>query len=510
MTNTVNTIRNARVGLLLGAFLAATTMFSAAPAAAADKDTLTIALAANFQSLDPHKTGVVGTDLSVASHVYSPLIIMNPDLKLSPALATKWETVEPTRWRFTLRPDVKFPDGKPVDATVVKWNIERILNPETKAPWANRYKLIERVEVVDPTTVDIFTSQPFPALAAQLSMFLIMSPDWTASHNPAVEAFGSGPYELVEFKAGSSIKLKARDDYWGEKPDFANVEFRVMPEAASRISGLLAGEIDVITGFATTEIERINKSGKANAGAIPSNRVNGVRFNTLKPPFAGNIDLRLALNYAVDKQGIMDGIWGPITTLSQCQVLNEGYFGFNPNLKPMPYDPAKAKELLAKAGFANGLDLTFEVPRGRYLSGEDISQVVAAQLAEVGVNLKIVEIEFSTYMERLFAKQLPELSYFGTAWPTWDADGQLTAFQPGDPSSYYDNKEFSALIDQARTEIDVEKRKELYWKATDLMCADPSGIFMFDQPLTYAQSNDVVWGVRGDDWMRAYDVKRKN
>lgn len=510
MTKKAKSIRTTGTGRLLGAFLAATTIFSTLPAMAADKDTLTIALAANFQSLDPHMTGVVGTDLSVASHIYSPLIIMNPDLQLSPALATEWETVEPTRWRFTLRPEVTFPDGKPVDAEVVKWNIERILDPATKAPWANRYKLIDRVEVVDSHTVDIVTSEPFPALAAQLSMFLIMSPDWTGSHNPAVEAFGSGPYELVEFNAGSSVKLKARDDYWGEKPAFENVEFRIMPEAASRISGLLAGEIDLITGFATTEIDRINQSGNANAGAIPSNRVNGVRFNTLKPPFADNTDLRLALNYAIDKQGIVDGIWGPITTLSQCQVLNEGYFGFNPNLEAMPYDPEKAKELLAQAGFANGIDMTLAVPRGRYLSGEDISQVIVAQLAEVGVNVRIEEVEFSTYMDRLFAKQLPEMSYFGTAWPTWDADGQLTAFQPGDSSSTYDNQEFYDLIDAARTEIDEEKRKELYWQASDVMCADPAGIFLFDQPLTYAQSNDIEWEVRGDDWMRAYDVKLKN
>jgi len=417
---------------------------------------------------------------------------------------------DPTTWRFELRPDVKFPDGTAMDSDVVAWNFKRMLDPATKAPWANRYKLVSEIKTISPTVFEIHTSQGFPALPAQLSMFFLMSPKWTASHDPVSEASGTGPYELVGYQSGSSVQLRARDDYWGTKPDFPNVEFRVIPEAASRISGLLAGELDLITGFDTTEIARINQSGKANAGAIPSNRVNGVRYNTLKPPFAGNIDLRLALNYAVDKNAIMNGVWGPITTLSQCQVLNPGYFGFNSDLHPFPYDPDKAKQLLAKAGFANGLNLTMAVPRGRYLSAEDISQLIVAQLADVNVNITISEIEFSSYMESLFAKKLPELSYFGTAWPTGDADGQLTAFEIGDPSSYYDDKKFTDLIEQGRAETDVAKRLALYKSADQVMCDDPAGIYLFDQPLTYAQSSDVAWSVRGDDWTRAFDVHRKS
>jgi peptide/nickel transport system substrate-binding protein len=501
--------RTPRSGLKAGLaalFLAVTsvTAVSTSPVLANE---LRIALTGGFSSLDPHTGTAVATELSVASHIYSALTTMGPDHVIAPSLALSWKTVNDTTWRFELRPDVKFPDGEPVDPDTVAWNIKRIQDPATKSANANRYKLITDVHAAGPTTVEIVTSSPFPALPAQLSMLFIMPPKWTAEHNPAIEASGTGPYELVEFAPGDHVTLKARADYWGTKPDFSDVTFRMIPEPAARVAGLLAGELDLVTGFPTTEIARINDSGRATADAIPSNRAAIVKFNNLVEPFKGNTKLRQALNYAIDKKTILDSIWQGYGSLSNCQVLNEQYFGFNPDLQPVPYDSAKAKQLLAEAGFPNGMSVEMEIPRGRYLSGEEISQVIVAQLEEIGVHVKIVEREFSTWLQNMHTGKMLQMNYFGTAWPTLDADGQLTAFQPGDPDSYYENEDFKKYVDEGRSSVDPEQRKLSYKKATEAMCSDPPVIFLFNQPTTYGESKSVSWSARGDDWMRAYDVK---
>lgn len=468
---------------------------------------LRIALTSNFASLDPHPATAVALDLSIDSHIYDPLIIMAPGSKLTPGLATSWKMIDDKTWRFELRPGVKFSNGEAVTPDVIRWNIKRIQDPKTRSPNASRYALIDDVKEIGPTTFDIITKAPFPALPAQLTMLFIMPPGWAETHNPAVEAVGTGPYLLSEFRSGDRVVLKQNPNYWGEKPAFSDVTFRIIQEPSSRISALLAGEVDFITGFAPKEIKRINSSGRAEAKSIPSNRVIIIKFNSLKPPFKDNNLLRQALNYAVDKSAIMEAVWDGAGAVSNCQILNPQYFGYNPELKPYPYDPEKAKDLLKKAGFSKGLNLELEVPRGRYLAAEDIAQAVAAQLGEVGVQVKITEREFSSYFSKLQAGGMAEMGFIGTAWPTLDADGGLTALLPGFPDAYYENDTFVKLMSDARTEMNVDKRRALYAEATKNMCENPPVIFMFDQPTTYALSPKITWSVRGDDWMRAYDMK---
>lgn len=482
--------------------------FGAVDAEAAE---LRLILTTNVLSIDPHPATFVGGDLSVDSHIYSSLIVMEPGSVLAPGLAKSWTMIDENTWRFELVPDVKFPNGEAMTSEVVAWNVKRIMDPQTKAANGSRYKLIQEVKVNSPTSFDIITSAPFPALPAQLTMLYMMAPEWTKTHNPAIEAMGTGPYELAEIRPGERIVLKARADYWGEKPDFDQVTFRIIPEPAARVAAVLAGEMDYVTGFSPADIERINASDKVRADSVPSNRAIIIKFNSLKAPFKDNNALRQAINYAVDKQSIMDAMWHGTGALSDCQILSPMYFGYNPELKPYPYDPEKAKALLAEAGYPGGKGLTieFEVPRGRYLAAEDISQAVAAQLGEIGVTVNIVEREFASYFAKLQAGGMSELGYIGTAWPTLDADGALTALLPGFPDAYYENDRFVELMDAGRKETDVEKRRAIYAEATKNMCENPPVLFMFNQPHTFALSDRVEWKVRGDDWVRAMDFDLK-
>lgn len=478
-----------------------------APLQNAAAQELSVALPTNVNTLDPHNTASVGSDLSVISHLYTSLVIRGPDLQLQPALATSWAPVDNLTWRFDLRPGVTFVNGEALDAEAVRWNFERVLDPDFNARIRSWFRLIDEVRVIDDTTIEVVTSQPYPALADQLSMFFLLPPQWTAEHNPAAEASSSGPYELVEFVSGDRIVMQANEDYWGEPPAFETVEFRIMPEDSSRIAALLAGEADIIQYFAPSEIDRINESGRAEASAISGIRFMMVKFNNLRPPFQGNPDLRMAINYAIDRQGIIDALFNGLGDIATCQALSPAYFGYNPDLEPIPYDPQRARELLVSAGYPDGLEVDLEVPLGRYVQAQEIAQVIAAMLGEIGVQVNIIEMEFGAWLDKYRNTQdLGDMSYLGQAWPTLDADGLLTLFEPGNGYAYYENEEFGELIREARATTDAEQRLELYHRASEVMCQDPPHVFMFFQPTTYAISNDIVWQVRPDDWVRAFDM----
>jgi peptide/nickel transport system substrate-binding protein len=493
------TISAALAAFSISALMATSTL-------AADK-TLTIAVTNMMNTFDPHMTASVGTDLSLLSHIYPSLVLRGPDMKIAPALATEWTSVDDLTWRIKLRSDATFNDGEKIDATVVKWNFDRVRDPAVNARIKAWFTLISDVKVISPTEVEIKTSSPYPAMIGQLSMFMLLPPKWAAEHKPATETTSGGPYVISSVKPGESISLDANPQYWGKKPDFDHVVIRVIPDAASRVAALLAGEVDFINAIPTSEIKRVTDSGKATAGAVPSTRTVFIKFNTTKAPLDNKL-LRQALNYAVDKEGIVKAVFNDQAEIAQCQVTSKSYFGFNPDLKPYAYDPEKAAELLKQAGGAPAEPIELEVPTGTYLNGEEVVQVVASQLEEIGVKTKIVEMQFSTYMDKyLKTKDLGRMSLLSQAWPTIDADGLLTLFAPGNMYAYWDNKDFGQALTDGRATMDPAKRQAAYKKATEVMCDDAPALFLYTQPTTFGTSKKITWASRGDDWVRAFDMK---
>ncbi len=469
--------------------------------------TLTIALGTNVNTLDPAQTATVQTDMSVISHLYLSLITRAPDMSLKPELATEWHAVDDLTWRFTLRAGVTFADGEPLDAAAVKWNVDRVLDPNTKSrirPW---FAQVREVAVLSPTELEIRTKEPYPALPAQLSAFYLLPPTWTQGHNPANSAMSSGRYELSEFVPGDHIVLKARAGWFGDKPAFDTVVFRVIPEAGTRVASIMAGETDFIAGVPPTEFKRIDDSGTAKAASVDSTREAFLKFNALKPPFKDNVKLRQALNHAVDRKLISEAIWGGMGSLSRCQLMSPAYFGFNPDLDTPNYDPELAKKLMAEAGIKPGqLTIEFEVPIGPYLMAQDVAEAIAANLQDIGVDTKIVDMDFGAFMDKqVRAHDMGQMAYLTYAWPTLDADGILSLFETGNPYSYWNDPTFDDLIRQGRTTTDPARRIAIYRQATQRLCDQAPVLFLFNQPVTYATSKHVRWQARGDDWLRAWD-----
>ncbi len=470
---------------------------------------ITIGLPASVNTLDPHKTATVGTDLSVISHLYTPLIIRGTDLKLAPSFATSWKAVNDLTWQFELRKGITFPNGEKLDAATVKWNIERILNPEFKARIKAWFEPISEINVLSETQVEIKTKEAYPALPSQLSVLFLLPPKWSATHDIAREALGTGPYDLVEFRSGDQIVIKAKPNYWGAAPDFTEAVFRPVPEIASRVSGILSGDLDIAIGVPPAEIDMLNKNDKITAGAVPSTRMMFIKFNTLVAPFKDNATLRQALNYAVDKKALIEYVLAGLVPEAKGQILMEGYFGFNPKLDPYPYDPQKAKTLLAQAGYPSGLKVELEIPIGRYLLAQEIGQAVAAMLESAGVQVQIKEMQFGPWLTKYRkAGQLGQMAYLGQAWSTLDADGLLTLFEPGNKYAYWNDEVFGRLLKEARTTTNPQKREALYAKATQRMRDEAPVIFLFNQPITYAVSKAIVWKARSDDWVRIFDMRK--
>ncbi|ARO15250.1 extracellular solute-binding protein family 5 [Ketogulonicigenium robustum] len=477
----------------------------ALPASAQEGRTLVMALSGDVTTLDPHMTASIGTDLSIASHIYPSLVWRGPDMALHANAAESWEAVDDHTWLFHLNPAAKFINGEALDAAAVKANVERVTNPELNSRIASWFGNITEVNVIDAQTVEFKTGTPYPALADQLSMFFLLPPQWMSDVNPALETTSGGPYVMSDRVPGSSITLTANPDYWGPAPQFDRVEIKIIPEDAARVAALRAGEVDFADKIPVSEVASLDAEANLVAGSVPATRTTFLKINTEKPPM-DSLELRQALNYAVDKEAITDALFEGMANVANCQILTSQYFGYNPDLQPYPYDPEKAIELLAASGVDLSQPIELEVPVGTYLQGEEVAQAVQSMLMDVGLNVNIVEMSFGAYQDKhIKAHDVGRLSLLSYAWPTIDADGLLGLAEAGNPYDFWGNSEFSEYLHEGRATTDPAERQAAYDKATELMCEQAPFVFLYEQPVTYATSTDVHWNARGDDWKRAMD-----
>jgi peptide/nickel transport system substrate-binding protein len=469
----------------------------------AHAEALTLVLPAGIETLDPHLSATVGTDLSLAADVYSRLIAREASGDLVGDLAVSWRAIDDNTWEFKLRPGITFPDGEALDAAAVKWNFERVLDPETQSRNRTLYTQIKNIEAVDATTLRIATSSPFPVLPAQLTMLFLMPPHWTAAHNPSVEALGTGPYELVSYTSGDRVVLKARPGYYGKPVVFEDVTLRMIPESAVRVAALRAGEVDFVPNVAPSDVKQIAASGVAAADWTPSLRTMVVKMDATKPPFDNKL-LREAVTHAIDRQAIVNEFYNGWSEVARCQILTDRYFGFNPELGPVSYDPELSKKLIAESGVAHP-SAVFEVTPGKYLLGTEIAQVIAAQLTAVGFNIDLREVEQATWVTRYLHNQIAPLTFMGHSWPTMDADGQLQLYASDNPAAYWRDGTYDAALDAARSSAVPEFRQKQYQIATKEMCDEVPTAPLFSQPTIFGHSLRVNWSPRADDFIIATD-----
>jgi peptide/nickel transport system substrate-binding protein len=240
---------------------------------------------------------------------------------------------------------------------------------------------------------------------------------------------------------------------------------------------------------------------------VQSTRNVFIKFNTQKAPLDNKL-VRQAMNYAIDKDAIRDSIFDGQAYIEPCQILTPSYFGFNPDLKPYPHDVKKAQALLKESGIDLKQVIEMDIPVATYIQGQEVAQAVAAMLGDVGLKMKMNEMDFGAYMNKyLRSRTLAQTSLLSHGWPTLDADGQLTLLAPGNQYAYWDDAAFGKALEAARSTMDKDKRLAAYKDATKIMCEEAPVLFLYAQPTTYGVSKRVTWQARGDDWVRSFDMK---
>lgn len=467
---------------------------------------------ADAKTLDPTMNRETST-FNVLLNIFDGLLFKNPDGSYSPALATSWKAVNPTTWRLELRHGVTFQNGEPFDANAVKFTIDRILDPTVKSPIARGFSFISSVDVVDPYTIVIHTKTPQPLAEEYFAELLIVPP--TYFQKVGAEAFakapiGTGPYEVVSWKRDDALTLKANPNYWRGPAAIKNVVFKPVPEALTRFSSLSAGQADLITQVPPSLVSSIRSAPGVRLETVDGDRVIYIGINETKGnPALKDARVRRALNLAVNRKGIVQGIFGGLATPTTA-MLTSIDFGYNPNLKPYPYDPAKAKQLLAEAGYAHGLKLTLGTPNGRYVNDVQVAQAVASQLEAVGITVNLQVREYGAYVGALFSGKAPDLYLIGWGNAPFDADYiYYNVLRSNQLLSYFHDPVLDGYLDTGHDTVDRAGRKAAYLKATQRIYDQAPVIDLYKQQDAYGVSDRLQWKARADEFIWMYSASLK-
>jgi peptide/nickel transport system substrate-binding protein len=457
---------------VVAALLAGFGVLSNTASAQAVKDTLNFVLGAPVLTLDP---GVpAGTQAqTVRLQVMEPLVSRDAESgEIKPLLATSWQVSDDNKtWTFKLRQGVMFHDGTPFTAAAVKASLERILDPLAGLARRSDLRTITSVTVVDDYTVQIASEAPFGPMLATLAM------DSTSALSPASlgkdknvgwNPVGTGPYKYQTHVAEQSVTLIRNEDYWGAKPRFKGIKFTSVPEAATRLTMLEAGEADIIVDVPGFEVQRLETSPNIKLINRPNTRLGHIGINLGKKPFE-DVRVRQALNYGVDRQAIVSGVLRGVGQPAD-SVLSPATAGYK-SQSIYRYDPEKAKALLAEAGYPSGFKTVIWTPQGRYYMDRETAIAVQAQLKAIGVDAELQVIDWSGYLKALReSAETNKSELYLLGWETGTGDFQIVLdtvfdsanFPPrGWNTMFYKNPEVDSLLAVARREVDQAKRFQI-------------------------------------------------
>lgn len=466
---------------------------------------LVIANSSDAVSLDPAGSNDVPSS-NVAANIYESLVKQDQNMELQPSLAESWELVEDNVWEFKLREGVKFHDGSDFNAEVVKMNIERVLDKDVASPRSFLYSMVTDIEVVDDYTVRFTTEFPFSPLPAHLrhNGGAMVSPKLIEEDYAAMEAgeepgsvinenpVGTGFFKFEEWVPGQHIKLVRNDDYWGEPVKLDSVTFKVVSEDLTRVAELRTGDSHISDPLSPSDVAEIENTDGLHVNTQGSVSLSYVGFNMEKEPF-NDPRVRQAINMAIDRSQIIDGIYNGVG-IPAIGPLAPDVFGYDPNVPGLEYDPEKAKELLAEAGFEDGFSTTLWTNDNR--ERMDMATNIQAQLKEFGIEVEIEVMEWGAYLDQT-ANGEHDMFILGWSTVTGDADYGLYALlhsdNVGEPGNrtFTQDPELDALLDEARQTSDAEERAELYRQIQEMLVDIAPMLYIHHQEYLLGVSDKV-------------------
>ncbi|MGQ0663648.1 MAG: ABC transporter substrate-binding protein [Pseudomonadota bacterium] len=499
--------------LLKTAAVAAALVFGAAGAASAQ--TLTIGVRGGPESLDPHFSAL-GTHAEAAKHIFDTLVWSGDDIQLEPWLAESWKPIDDTIWEFKLRKGVKFHDGSDFTAEDVKFSIQRIpvvTGPTTMTIYVKR---VAGIEIVDPHTIRLKTDGPAATLPYDFVRLFIVSHKVgmqarNEEFNSGKAAIGTGPFKLVSWTPKGDLVLDRFDGYWKGRAHWQRVVRKEIPNDASRLAALKAGQVDLVNYVSSADYRSLANDRRIKAikgdsvyvmnlqtdlrdktPRIFDNAGRPLDVNPLRDP-----RVREALDLAIDRKAMVDVVLEGLGKPAN-QIMPAGFFGSNPRLPERKFDPDRAKQLLAEAGFPNGFKVDLHCTNDRLPGDGAICAALGQMFARVGIGANVNAISRTVYFP---AQARGEYTLFMNGWGTLTGEASYTLgslVHTNDPKVQlgpfnriaYSNPEVDKVLQEAVKTLDDAKRRALFERAMEISMADRPMI-----PIVVLQT---VWAVNGE------------
>jgi peptide/nickel transport system substrate-binding protein len=511
--------------------LAAGAAIFAAAAGGAQAQTLTIGTKLNLTTLDPHFFAGFPTN-NALSMIFNRLVEQDADQRLVPGLAESWRVVDDTTWEFRLRRGVTFHDGSPFDAADVLASFRRVPEvPNSPNAFTQHISMITETEVVDSHTLRFKTDAPTPLLPLELANVFIVSDAHekasTDDFNSGAAAVGTGPYRLRSFANGDRLTVTRNPAYWGPAEPWETVVLRTVTSDPTRVAALLSGEVDVIDEVPIADRQSMKGDQRFNVVDGPASRVHYIAMDSDRDasPFVTAKDgsalarnplkdprVRKALSLAINREAIADRLMeGTVTPASQ--LLPSSIDGTSKTLRPDPFDPQRARALLAEAGYPDGFRLTLHSTNDRYPNDIQVAQAIGQMWTRIGLDVSIEGVPGAVFFGQASRQAYSMfIATYGTSHGiqplralihTWDRDrglGSANRVRFSDP-------EVDALIVAASTLMDEGALNAQLARAAELAMERQAVIPVYYPSFTLAARRGLAPTVRSDGRIYGMSVR---
>jgi peptide/nickel transport system substrate-binding protein len=534
------TVRRLHYARMLFAAATVAALMGAANVRAAE--TLVIGQAGDGLTLDPHAfNGIV--EASIMSNLFDPLIAFDKkmEIDLSKSLIERWENPQPDRWVIYLRRGVKFHNGAEMTAEDVAYSIDRMLNWKPFGAMtgiAFYINAFETVTIRDPYTIEVKTRGPFGPMLRHLRTVYVVHKGHVEKvirekgiEEVGRQPIGTGAYKLVEWVSGDHVTMERFDGWFAGKAAVERVVMRQISNNATRTAALLSGEIHIAAELPPHDVPRVKSNSGMDVAVLDGMRTVNFKFDSVREETPGipgmknplrDKRVRMAINHAIDANAIVKVVMNGFAKPAD-QIAGEQHFGWSPNVQRLPYDPDKAKKLLAEAGYPNGFPLRVDSTNNRYVNDEQICLAVAQMVTKVGIQgscrARSKQIVFKEFYDKsilccsmfVFSYVVPTADIAGnmeTNFHTPTNDGKYGASNGGNPETpQFTNAEVDKLIEAAAQETVIEKRKAILNRASEAIMAEYPIVPLHYQNDIYGISKKIVWEPRPDYYLTMYDAK---
>ena len=477
---------------------------------AASRERVIVYNASGLDNLHPydHSSGAL---YGVWQHMMEPLVEFDyQQARFVGRLAESWE-YRGKEWEFKLRKGVRFHDGSPLTSEDVAFSIDRMKN-DKKSLQRRSFRNVQEVRTPDEHTVVVVTKKPSVTfLSRGVRNRFVMSKTVADKYGQDVDKHptGTGPYKFVSFKRDGDLVLTRNDDYWGPKPAVRDLVWRKVVEVSSRMAGLEAGQTDVMDRVPVHEVTRLNRNPRVGVRSVPGLRIYFFAFNVNYKPWDNKL-VRQAANYCVDADAIVKNIFDGNGEVLQGPV-GPRVIGHNPDVKRYPYDPGKARELLAKAGHPDGVDVKLHYSPGKYEKDTELVQVVANQMSKGGFRVQIVPQEWVVFWGRGGVNGGKVPFYYIGRGSVLDADTPLYQYfrTGGSKRTNFSHAEFDQLVDAEQAESDDAKRLAILRKMSEVIMDEAPMIPLYQLFDHYGAARNIDWNPRPDEKILLEEMKIK-